>query len=343
MKFLVTILLLLSSCNTFNKDPKPYYKGAISDHFDGIRFKSEHKENYLNTIRFFFTIKDGWGRNHEEINPVILNNFKEINKARVTFIGHATLLIQLADLNILTDPIWSDRAGPIPFMGFSVKRQNPPAVEIEDLPKIDYVLISYNSYHHMDIPTIKKLQEKFRPVFVTGLGNCYYLKEIKKLDLQCIELDWDQKVKVKNGTDFYFVKSKNFSKRTWFDKNKTLWGSFAIMSPEFKIFFASDGGYSQNLLRDINAKFGQFDLALIPIGSYEPRWMMRDNHITPQEAVKTHILLNAKKSIGTHFNTFQTTTEGYFDAQIELEEAKKLYGLSGSDFVAPKFGEVFEF
>jgi L-ascorbate metabolism protein UlaG (beta-lactamase superfamily) len=214
---------------------------------------------------------------------------------------------------------------------------------IEDLPRIDYVLISNNSYYHMDIPTIEKLQEFFKPTFITGLGNCYYLQKVKKLGIKCFELDWDQKITAQSGTDFYFVKTRSWSKRSWFDENKTLWGGFAIKNPDFKIIFISDGGYLQNIFRDINARFGTVDLALLPIGSYEPRWAMKENHMSPQEAVKAHLLLNAKKSIGHHFDTFQTTDEGYFDAQIDLEDAKTAYGISGKEFVAPKFGEVFEF
>ena len=165
---------------------------------------------------------------------------------------------------------------------------------------------------------------------------------MKELDISCFELDWDQKIKLQNGIDFYFVKTKGWSKRSWFDTNKTLCGSLLITTPRIKIYFAGDTAYSQHL-REIGNKYGPLDVALLPIGAYEPRWYLKEYHMNPEEAVKAHILLNTKKSIGMHFDTFQTTNEGYLEARIALSEAKLTYGLSKLEFVAPGFGESFEF
>ncbi len=333
-------LLLTCSCSTFAS--KAYHSGVKSDHFDGTTFTPSEGPSLLNKARFLLTFKYNWGDTIEEPERARLNQFKPVNQARITFVGHATFLIQLPDLNILTDPIWSNRAGPIPLPLLSRKRRNPPAITFEDLPKIDYVLLSSASYYHMDIPTIKKLQKKFSPTFVTGLGNCYYLNKVKGLGITCSELDWDQKLKLQNGVDFYFLEAKSRTERFPFNNNKTLWGSFLIRTPDMKIYFAGSGGYSQHL-RAISAKHAPIDLALLPIGSYSPRWYMKNYRMSPEEAVKAHILLNAKKSIGIAFNSFQIGNEDYYDSKIELEEAKLTYGLKKLEFVAPKFGEIFEF
>jgi L-ascorbate metabolism protein UlaG (beta-lactamase superfamily) len=339
---IISCLALLGNCASWEKERKPYYFGPKSNHFDGKKFISESKGVFVNDLGSLFTIQDDWDEEPEPIKPVNLNKLEPINSARIIFIGHSTFLIQLEDINILTDPIWSNRAGPIALPLFSPKRYNPPALDFSDLPKIDYVLIGHSSYYHMDIPTIKNLKKEFDPQFITGLGNCFYLNEIKSLNLRCLELDWNDSIKSKDGTNFYFLKAKNWSKRSWFDVNKTLWGSFLIETPKIKIFFAGDTGYSRHF-QEIHEKFGAIDMTLLPIGSYEPRWRMKDHHMNPEEATKAHLTLNAKKSIGMHFNTFQTTDEGYLDPEIELGEAKLKYKISKMDFVAPKFGEVFEF
>jgi L-ascorbate metabolism protein UlaG (beta-lactamase superfamily) len=320
--------------------PNSYYKGKSSDHFDGSRFIPNGEESTFGHLIFALTPKNNWKNEKEKIEQHNLN--KPVNKARITFVGHASFLVQVPNANILIDPMWSDRAGPIALPFVSIKRQNPPSIAFEELPKIDYVLISYNSYYHMDIPTIKKLKEKFNPKFITGLGNCHYLNDVKKLNLLCVELDWNQKATPQNDLDFYFLKSQNWAKRSWIDKNKTLWGSFAINASNFKIYFSGDTGYS-NHFKEIQDKFENFDVALLAIGSFEPRWLMEKNHMNPEDAVKAHITLGSKKSIGFHFSTFQTSDEGYLAPKIALEKAREKYGLNKEDFVAPSFGEAFEF
>jgi len=340
MRKIFTIIvsaLLITSCSLL---PNSYYKGPKSDHFNGKRFIANGEESGLDHFLFAFTLKDRWGNEKEKIEQHNFN--KAVGKARITFVGHASFLVQVPDANILIDPMWSNRAGPIAMPFVSIKRQNPPAINFEDLPKIDYVLISYNSYYHMDIPTIKKLKEKFNPKFITGLGNCHYLNDVKKLDLLCVELDWNQKATPQNNLDFHFLKSQNWAKRSWIDKNKTLWGSFAIKTTNFKIYFSGDSGYSDHFA-EIGNRFGGFDAALLAIGSFEPRWLMEKNHMNPEDAAKAHLALKAKKSIGFHFATFQTSNEGYLTPLFALEEAKIKYGLKKTEFIAPKFGEPIEF
>ncbi|MBM3579379.1 MAG: hypothetical protein FJX34_01235 [Alphaproteobacteria bacterium] len=331
----VLILLLTASCSS-------YYHGPKSDHFDGKKFLSEDKTKFRENLRFAFSRKDSWRGKKDKINFVNPSKLLPIKHARVIFVGHSTFLIQTKNTNILTDPIWSDRAGPITLPPFSPKRQNPPAIKFVDLPKIDFVLLSHSSYYHTDIPTIKNLQKRFAPKFVTGLGNCYYLNKVKKLGLDCFELDWDQSLKITNNIEFIFLPTRNWSKRTWFDTNKSLWGSFLIRTPKAQIYFAGDTAYSNHFYK-IYKKYGRPDLALLPIGSYEPNWYFGDHHMSPEDAVLAHRQLDSKKSVGMHFNTFQTSGEGYEDPATDLEIAKLSYGLKKHEFVAPRFGEVFEF
>ncbi len=335
----IFFLLLATSCRG------TYYSGPKSDHFDGKKFISEDKTKLRENLRFAFTSKDSWDAPEEKVSFVKPNELKKIKNARIIFVGHSTFLIQIPGANILTDPIWSERAGPIALPFFSQKRHNPPAINFDDLPKIDFVLIGHSSYYHMDLPTIRKLQKKFAPKFITGLGNCHVLNEIEKLGLSCFELDWDQEIKLANGeakgTELIFLHAKNWSKRSWFDTNKTLWGSFLIKTPKIKIYFAGDTGYSRHF-SEIGKKYGKPDLALLPIGSYEPRWYLQDHHMNPEDAVVAHRELGAKKSIGMHFNTFRTSAEGYLDAESDLETARLSYHLKKKEFVAPKFGEIFE-
>ena len=337
-KLLTLLLISLSACTTF----KPFYTGQKSDHFDGAKFIPKSHTNFFTDARFLFTNQDSWSGDKEETIPPKFYATLPVDKARVAFVGHSSFLIQIADTNILTDPIWSERSGPITLPFFSPKRHNPPAISFNDLPKIDYVLLSHSSYYHMDIPTIKKLRKKFNSVFVTGLGNCYYLNRVKNLDLRCFELDWKQIMTLPNNLKFHFLTAQNWSQRSWFERNKTLWGSFLISGENFKIYFAGDSGYA-NHFKEIGEKFEPIDLALLPIGSYEPRWRMKKHHMNPQEAVQAHLDLKVKKSIGMHFNTFQTSDEGYYDAENAVALAKKKYVVKEDEFIVPKFGEVFAF
>ncbi len=313
-----------------------------------VRIIAETKPPSLfEDLRFAFSKKESWKKSSEETQKNIEekpteNLYSPIKKARLVFIGHSTFLIQLPNLNILTDPIWSDRAGPIALPFFSKKRHHEAALKITELPKIDLVFISHNSYYHMDLPTIRDLQKTFAPQFVTGLGNCHYLNKIKKLNLNCAELDWNQRFVANDGSEFFFLETKGWSKRSYIDTNKTLWGSLLIKTANIKIYFAGDTGYGKHL-SEIGRNYGPIDIALLPIGAYEPRWYLQNHHMNPQDAVKAHLALRVKKSIGMHFNTFQTTSEGYHDVEIDLREACKSHHLKLEDFTVPKFGETFNF
>jgi L-ascorbate metabolism protein UlaG (beta-lactamase superfamily) len=335
-------LIILSGCLAANRlNQEPYYYGPISDHFDGQRFKSKSHKSFSDLAEFYTTPGHDWSKSIiYDKNPKSNNEAIIPTKNKITFIGHSTILIETANFNILTDPIWSDRAGPVGII--SPKRVNPPAIAIDDLPHIDYILISHNHYDHMDIATIKTLKQKFDPKFITGLGNCYYLNEKKDLDIDCLEMDWNEVYKIDHNLSIYFLEANHWSKRSINDTNKTLWGSFAIISDNFKAYFAGDTGYGDHF-KKIGNKFNGFDVALLPIGAYKPRWFMKDNHINPKEAAQAHINLKAKKSIAIHYKTFNLGKEDYFDPIFDLQQAETELEIDQHDFLLPAFGETFYF
>jgi L-ascorbate metabolism protein UlaG (beta-lactamase superfamily) len=254
----------------------------------------------------------------------------------IIYITHSSFLIQMEEVNIITDPIWTERASPFSFIG--PKRHTKPAFDIKELPKVDYILLTHSHYDHLDIPTLRKLQKMFNPKIIAGLGVCKILGSngIKN----CIERDWGEGVEVKNNFKIIFEKAKHWSKRTLFDANKALWGSFVISSPSYKVYIAGDTGYGKHF-NMIGKEYGGFDVALIPIGAYEPRYIMQYSHLNPEEAVLAHLDLKAKQSFGKHLKTFQLTDEGFNEPVEKLEEAKLKHNLKANDFRVLDFGERF--
>ena len=253
--------------------------------------------------------------------------------AVVTFIGHATLLIQTPAGNILTDPMYSQRAGPFNLMG--PRRVRQPAVLFDALPRISTVLLSHNHYDHCDVRTLGMLADRFDPLVVTPLGNAALVRSsgIHRVE----ELDWWQEAK-SSTLPITLTPAKHFSARGPFDKNRALWGGFVLTTGGTRIYFAGDSAYGP-FFRDIGQRLGPIDLALLPIGAYEPRWFMHVVHMNPAEAVQAHIDLGAPESIGIHFGTFQLTTEGIDDPLRALEDARRANNIPPSRFRTLGFGE----
>ena len=295
---------LLSTCNLLTEKPYP-----ISDHSDGKRFYNrDGSDKGLSDISQFLW-QSLW---NESAWPESLSNPEastipdRVNEGiRATYINHATVLIQVDGLNILTDPIWSERASPVTFAG--PKRIRPPGIAISDLTEIDLVLISHNHYDHLDTATLRQLrqQQNKEPVIVSGLGNAALLRSLGYN--QAIELDWSDSTSVE-GTTVHFVECQHRSARGIFDQMRTLWGSFVIETSQGNIYFAGDTGYSPHF-KEQGERFGSFALSILPIGTYEPRWFMKDIHLNPEEAVQAHIDLNSEQSLGLHFGVFQLTRE----------------------------------
>ena len=337
MKFIIFITLLLSqSCSAIKIEKDT---ANIKAPFDGTKFNNiepfEDKGLWA-LLKWRITRKTP---NWEEVSnqKFYQPEFQRSKDLKLTLIGHSTVLIQINDVNILTDPHYSNRSSVVSWAG--PKRIIQPAIKFEDLPPIDLILISHNHYDHLDIPTLKKLDSKFSPTVLVGLGNKLLLTSngIKNV----IEMDWWDKYIFKD-IPISFTPVQHWSARGLFDKRRTLWGGFLIESSK-KIFFAGDTGYGK-VFKLIKQKYGSVDVGLIPIGAYEPRWFMKDAHINPYEAVKIYLDLDLKHGFGIHFGTFKDLTDEAIDKPInDLLQALKKYKIDKKHFIAPQFGKAYGF
>lgn len=251
--------------------------------------------------------------------PQVTANLKMIHtpteeKLQVTWIGHATTLIQYQGVNILTDPIWSDRASPFSFAG--PQRYTQPALKSSDLPPIDYVVISHNHYDSLDQPTVKALGNSITWLVPLKLKTWFINEGIDNI----FELDWWQSKAFENAT-FTATPTQHFSGRGLWDYARTLWSSWVIEIGDKKIWFGGDTGYNNVQFKRIGEEHGPFDLGLIPIGAYEPRWFMKPMHVNPNEAVLLHKDVNARFSIGVHWGTFRLSAEAIDAPMLKLRQA----------------------
>ncbi|MFS4457985.1 MBL fold metallo-hydrolase [Bdellovibrio sp. HCB2-146] len=253
----------------------------------------------------------------------------------LTWIGHSSFLLQLEGMNILTDPVFSARTSPVSFAG--PKRQVALPFQLEELPAIDVVVISHNHYDHLDLATLKKLSQRpdNKTIFLVPLGNQKLLQSegIQKVQ----EYDWWDQVKA-GPLNFILTPTQHWSARGLFDNNETLWGAWYIQGTTQKVFFAGDTGYSKDF-QDVASKLGPVDLALIPIGAYEPRWFMKKHHVNPSEAVQIHKDLQAKKSVAIHWGTFRLSDEAMISPAEDLKKSLSEQRLSENDFILMKHGE----
>jgi len=258
----------------------------------------------------------------------------------VTWVGHATVLAQFGGLNLLTDPIFSERASPLSFAG--PRREQPPGVALHELPAIDAVLVSHNHYDHLDLPSCRALaaQPGGGPLFVVPLGLADWFR--RRGLARVVELDWWQSHTLA-GVEFVLVPAQHWSARGINDRMKTLWGGFAAFAPDCQLFFAGDTGYSRDFSR-IRERFAQrqagggFDIALIPIGAYEPRWFMAEQHVNVEEALKIHADLGAKASLGVHWGTFELTDEALDEPPRQLHLQRTDLGLPEDEFFTLPIG-----
>jgi N-acyl-phosphatidylethanolamine-hydrolysing phospholipase D len=254
----------------------------------------------------------------------------------VTWIGHATLLLQIGGVNVLTDPHLTERASPFDFIG--PKRRVPPALTFEELPHIDIVVISHNHYDHLDRETVERLsnQPGGPPRFFVPLGVQPWFNSLGIHSV--VEQDWWEHSE-HMGVKVNFVPVQHWSARTRYDVNETLWGGYLLEHQGFKFFFAGDTGYSANF-KDIGSRLGPVDLAAIPIGGYEPRWFMKAMHVNPEEAVKIHQDVRARSSIGIHWGTFELTDETIDEPPKRLAVALKEANIDPQRFFVLKHGET---
>jgi len=310
-------------------------RAIVSDHFDGTRFfnpTGANGQSFTAVPRMLREPKTPWPESIpvRECTPPPVGDAA----AAITFVGHSTFLVQTPAGHIITDPVFARRAGPAGRLG--PRRVRNPAVRFCDLPHVTTVLLSHNHYDHCDLATLRELQDCFQPLVITPLGNAPLLRAAGLSRIE--ELDWWQESRVP-GLRTVLTPAQHFSARTPFDRNRALWGGFVFNAGGVRIFFAGDTGYGPHF-REVPARVGPLDLALLPIGAYEPRWFMKDVHMNPDEAVQAHEDLGSPQSLGMHFGTFQLTTEGIDEPLRALEAARDARGISRDSFRAPEFGET---
>lgn len=253
---------------------------------------------------------------------------------RITFVNHSTFLLQVAGINILTDPIWSYRASPVSWAG--PRGFRAPGIRFEDLPPIHVVLVSHDHYDHMDIPTLQRLASEHSPVICTGLKNGSLLA--KHGIGNVIELAWGQSTKLCAGLKLTAVPAQHFSARTPFDRNRRLWCGFVVEANESCIYFAGDTGKGPHFAQ-IAQQFGAIDVAILPIGAYRPQWFMGEVHMSPLEAVAAHLHLGARVSVACHFGTFALADDGQDEPLELLHDVLSSTDLGETEFWVLGFGE----
>jgi L-ascorbate metabolism protein UlaG (beta-lactamase superfamily) len=337
-----------------------YYEGPRSDHYDGARFFNPDPgpragahggpSHYANRW-----LRGGGDRarwpDHVPVHQTVPPRRVEGGEMLVTWIGHATVLVQTRGLNILTDPIWSERASP--FASLGPKRVRAPGVRFDDLPKIDLILLSHNHYDHLDLPTLKRLWERDRPLIVTGLGNDAIVGQASvpahAFDwggVESIPCKWTRPPGIENRSllipcRVYVERSHHWSSRWGTDRNRALWSAFTVKLPDGNIFFAGDTGYGDGSWARQAAKHGPFRLAILPIGAYLPRDVMQPNHMDPDEAVQVFETLKPRQALGIHWGTFQLTFESIDDPPRRLAVARQARGIAAERFVTTEAGRTF--
>ena len=253
---------------------------------------------------------------------------------RATPVGHATVLVQMDGLNLLTDPVLSRRIGPTSWLGPA--RVRPPAVAFDDLPRIDVVLLSHDHYDHLDRPTLRRLAERDAPLVLTGLEV-----GAKVPSRRVVELDWWQSRALGERVRATYVPAEHFSGRGLFDRDKSLWGGFVLETPHGKIYFAGDSARGSHF-RAIRERFGPMTLSLLPIGAYAPRWFMERVHMDPDEALQASLTLESQTSLAIHFATFNLADDAYDAPTHALARAvtQLTDAPPGSDFRVLPFGEA---
>jgi L-ascorbate metabolism protein UlaG (beta-lactamase superfamily) len=343
-----------------------YHQGPGSDHFDGERFFNPGFAPYRADPKRFINRWAGAERAQWPERVPVRQSFPPRRvlggEMRVTWIGHATVLVQTQGLNILTDPIWSERASPFAFAG--PKRVRAPGVRFEDLPKIDLILISHNHYDHMDLPTLKRLWQRDRPLIVTSLGNETILRRegiglVPEIETSQPPVatgvhgaDWGEGITIAAKcakdqgpcpppVDVTVVRNHHWSSRWGTDRNRALWSAFTVRLPGGNIFFAGDTGWGDGSWVREAASRGPYRLAIIPIGAYEPRDVMKTNHVNPEEAVAIFEALRPTAALGMHWGTFQLTFEAMNDPPRRLAKLRRERGIPDHRFVATEAGQAF--
>ncbi|MCO6403644.1 MBL fold metallo-hydrolase [Aurantimonas endophytica] len=339
---LVGALPLLATTSASARGPQPS-PIPVSDHFDGERF---HNPDDTPAKGLRDLLRWQWSGERTEWpdgypSPFALDRPPARVDAgmRVVLVGHSSFFIQGGGLNILIDPVWSERASPVAFAG--PRRRNVPGIAFDDLPAIDVVLVSHNHYDHLDRATLVRLQERDAPLFVTPLGNDRVIHG-RARDMRIVTADWGDTVELGSGVSVRLEPARHWSTRGPGTRNRALWCAFTLLVVGRTLYYAGDTGFGDgDQFRQAAANAGRIDLALLPIGAYAPRWFMKDQHINPEEAVRAFQLLGARQALGCHWGTFQLTDEGVAQPAQDLAAALQARDIPPGSFVAARPGQVW--
>lgn len=359
------LFLIVGACALMISVPpfldRIYYTGPESGHYDGARFfnpggddtarppAGRNRGDFLARLITgsdgrppwpdIVPVTQGYGAAEATLCPAtsrrVTENWKrcvdKVDPTRMfaTWIGHASVLVQSGGINILTDPIYSERAGPF---GIGPGRVTRPGIAFDDLPKIDLVVVSHNHYDHMDLATLKKLWDRDKPLIVTSLGNDAVMK---KAGIVAVAGDWDTRIAVKPGIDVIVTRNHHWSSRWGVDRNRALWSSFVITLPGGNVMFAGDTGFGNGQWPAEAAKHGPIRLALLPIGAFrfEPGQMGVASHIGPIDAAEVFLRSKARTGIAIHWGTFRLSYEAYDTPPKLLDAVNKCRGIKGFDTV----------
>ncbi|MBF8246417.1 MAG: MBL fold metallo-hydrolase [Rickettsia sp.] len=317
--FFVLIIFVVSIVISYIRNTNFYYSGPETDHFKNGKFfnnfnTSDKRKKFYQVMLWYLK------RQHKPWKNIDNQNFdippKKIlsSNLRVSNIGHNSFLIQTEGLNILMDPVWSDRASPFSFVG--PKRYSQPGIKFEDLPFIDVVWVSHNHYDHMDLKTLDRLWNKFKPRIITPLGNDTIIRSYNK-NIECESYDWYDKVRISDSVSFNLKPAQHWSSRGLFDHNKALWSSLEIETSSGNILFLGDSGYGDG---SIFSDYKNLKLAIIPMGAYKPKEIMEYSHISPEKFFQLHKDLLMPLTIPSHYDVFDLADEEQFDATKDLEK-----------------------
>jgi len=340
--FFLVFFLGMAGCLNAGNSSAP---AELPAHHTKNGFRNPHlKESkrgflkYLKMRRFSgekYAVYDGNEHKVPTMEPDLARILSPGDELQVTWIGHATLLVQYRGINVLTDPMFSDRASPVSFYG--PRRYHPPAMSIKDLPKIDYVVLSHNHYDHLDLKSVQQLGSK--PVWLVPLRlKKWFINAGIKAD-KIIEMDWWDEYS-NSPVTITATPVQHWSARTFWDRRKTLWASWMVRIDDRTVWYSGDTGYNQYQFVEIAEKFPKIDLAMISIGAYEPRWFMKDMHINPAEAVQIHTDIRSPYSLAIQWGTFQLTAEPIDDPPIKLRAALADKDIPAELFEIIKIGET---
>ena len=341
---LLAALPPLAACAGGGDAGSDYYTGPVSDHFDGRRFFNpggEPPRGIAQLLRWQLGEPgEPWPDSYPSPFPADRPPRRwDGPGVRVCFVGHATFLLQGGGLNVLTDPVWAQRASPFAFAG--PRRHNPPGIAFADLPPIHAVLVSHAHYDHMDLDTIARLWARDRPRIIAPLGNDAIIRA-HGASIEVATGDWGSTLPLGGSASATLVPVHHWSARGLGDRNHALWSGFVLRGLGATVFFAGDTGFDGGRpFRGVAERHGAPDLALLPIGAYEPRWFMAPQHMNPAEAVRGFALLGAPQALGYHWGTFKLTNEGVERPASDLAAALAAEGVDAARFQAARPGQIW--